>query len=96
MKVLRTTTCGRHGHPEFRIAYDPAVDVVPRDAEWFLGWLEESVAEGTRYKAGQTCQVGWLVTEVRQDESGDLALWEKTGGRSGTYRRAPDFDDLDL
>ena len=30
---------------------------------------------------------------------GDLALWEKTGGRSGVYRRAPEFDgmgDLEL
>ena len=27
---------------------------------------------------------------------GDVALWEKTGGRSGTYRRAPGLDDLDL
>jgi cyclic pyranopterin phosphate synthase len=28
---------------------------------------------------------------------GDIALWEKTGGRSGTYRRSPSFDDdLDL
>jgi cyclic pyranopterin phosphate synthase len=26
----------------------------------------------------------------------DLQLWEKTGGRSGIYRRAPDFDDLDI
>ena len=25
---------------------------------------------------------------------GDLALWEKTGGRSGVYRRSPDFDGL--
>lgn len=24
---------------------------------------------------------------------GDLTLWEKTGGRSGTYRRRPDPDD---
>jgi hypothetical protein len=24
---------------------------------------------------------------------GELALWEKTGGRSGMYRRAPDLDD---
>jgi cyclic pyranopterin monophosphate synthase len=24
---------------------------------------------------------------------GDVALWEKTGGRSGTFRRAPDLDD---
>jgi cyclic pyranopterin phosphate synthase len=23
---------------------------------------------------------------------GELALWEKTGGRSGTYRRDPDAD----
>ena len=27
---------------------------------------------------------------------GDVALWEKTGGRSGTYRRGPLEDDLDL
>jgi cyclic pyranopterin monophosphate synthase len=26
---------------------------------------------------------------------GEVALWEKTGGRSGTYRRAPDLDDVD-
>ena len=26
---------------------------------------------------------------------GDVALWEKTGGRSGTYRRPVDPDDLD-
>ena len=25
---------------------------------------------------------------------GDLTLWEKTGGRSGTYRRTPDLDDI--
>ena len=25
---------------------------------------------------------------------GDLALWEKTGGRSGPYRRAPELDDI--
>jgi cyclic pyranopterin phosphate synthase len=27
---------------------------------------------------------------------GDIALWEKTGGRSGTYRRAADNDGFDL
>jgi cyclic pyranopterin phosphate synthase len=27
---------------------------------------------------------------------GDLALWEKTGGRSGTYRRQPAVDPLDV
>jgi len=27
---------------------------------------------------------------------GELALWEKTGGRSGTFRRPPALDDDDL
>jgi hypothetical protein len=27
---------------------------------------------------------------------GDIALWERTGGHSGTYRRAPALDDDDL
>lgn len=27
---------------------------------------------------------------------GELQLWEKTGGRSGTWRRESDFDGLDL
>jgi cyclic pyranopterin monophosphate synthase len=26
----------------------------------------------------------------------DVALWEKTGGRSGTFRREPDNDGFDL
>ncbi|MGI8661603.1 MAG: cyclic pyranopterin monophosphate synthase MoaC [Acidimicrobiales bacterium] len=27
---------------------------------------------------------------------GDLTLWEKTGGRSGSYRRSADLDDTEL
>ena len=27
---------------------------------------------------------------------GDIALWEKTGGRSGTYRREPGDPELDF
>jgi cyclic pyranopterin phosphate synthase len=29
----------------------------------------------------------------REMTVGELALWEKTGGRSGTFRRTPSFDD---
>jgi hypothetical protein len=76
MKVQRTIACARHGHLEFRIAYDTAVVVVADDAEWLLRWLEESVAGGTRFETGQTCQVGWVVTKVQLHESGDLFLWE--------------------
>jgi hypothetical protein len=74
-KTLRTTKCCRHGHPEFRITIDPAV-MVEADGAWFLAWLEETVAQGTRYSAGQTCQVGWMLTQILQTEDGDLSVWE--------------------
>lgn len=76
MKVLRTTTCASHGHPEFRVTYDPTAVVISSDAEWLLGWLQDSVAEGALYKPEQTCRIGWGVTQVRLHPSGDLCLWE--------------------
>lgn len=76
MKTLRTTSCSHQGHPEFCITYDPNVVVVPDDAIWFLKGLEESVAGGARYKPGETIQVGWAIAVVRQEEEGDLTLWE--------------------
>jgi hypothetical protein len=76
MTVVRTTLCLRHQHPEFRITYDPALVPVEDDARWFVAWLEEAVAGGKRFAAGETCQVGWVVTEVRADQDGTLALWE--------------------
>ncbi len=76
MALVRTSTCVRYRHPEFRLTYDPTVVHVEGDVMRFISWLEDSVAQGTRYLAGQTCQVGWAVTEVRHCENGDLSLWE--------------------
>ena len=76
MVDVRTKTCSRHGHPEFRVNYDPAIVSIDNDVKWFVSWLEESVAQGTRFSAGQTCQVGWVVTEIRLREDGDLSVWE--------------------
>jgi len=76
MKILRTSTCHKHGHPEFRLTYDQAISPILDDALWLLRWLEESVAAGTRFVAGQTCQFGWMLTIVQLHESGDLTLCE--------------------
>jgi len=76
MAVHQTTSCRRHRHPEFRITYDPALVPVEDDVRWFVGWLEEAVAGGELFADGQTCQVGWIVTEVRAGPDGCLALWE--------------------
>jgi hypothetical protein len=76
MQVLQTTTCASHGHPEFRLSYDPKLVPVPGDALWLANWLEESVARGERFQPGQTCQIGWLVAQVRAGADGALELWE--------------------
>lgn len=76
MAILRTSTCHAHKHPEFRITYDPAIVPVEGDVRWFVGWLEQSVAQGKRFAPGETCQIGWIVTEVRQGNDGLLSFWE--------------------
>lgn len=76
MIVRRTTRCRQHGHAEFRITYDPALVPVEEDIRWFLGWLEQAVAGGERFTDGQTCQVGWAITQVRAVEDGSLSVWE--------------------
>jgi hypothetical protein len=76
MNVLRTKLCSSYGHPEFRIIYDPTIVSVPDDINWFSDWLEDTVAQGIRYSAGQTCQVGWSVTTIRLRDDGDRAVWE--------------------
>jgi hypothetical protein len=74
--ILQTSTCRGHKHPEFRITYDPAVVPVVADVRWFAGWLEQSVAQAKRFTPGQTCQIGWMVTEIRQGGDGLLSIWE--------------------
>jgi cyclic pyranopterin phosphate synthase len=57
---------------------------------------------GVEMEALTACSVACLTiydmckSADRSMTIGDVALWEKTGGRSGIYRRAPGLDDLDL
>ena len=67
-------------------------------------WVEvESQVEtvdrtGVEMEAMTACSVAALTvydmckSADRSMTIGDLTLWEKTGGRSGTYRRTPDID----
>ena len=47
-----------------------------------------AVAALTIYDMCKSIDRAMTITEV--------ALWEKTGGRSGTFRREPDLDEFDL
>jgi cyclic pyranopterin phosphate synthase len=54
---------------------------------------------GVEMEALTACSVACLTiydmckSADRSMTIGDVTLWEKTGGRSGTYRREPAFDD---
>ena len=85
MAVLRTTNCRAHGHPEFEIAFDPALVPVENDVHSFLAWLEQSVAEGEHYLPGQTCQVGWAITEVRTQATIRFRCGNPTCNRCRSY-----------
>jgi cyclic pyranopterin monophosphate synthase len=67
-----------------QIAVEAHVDTVDRTGVEMEALHACSVAALTIYDMCKSADRGMEISE--------LALWEKTGGRSGTYRRAPDVD----
>lgn len=70
-----TTKCKQFGHPEFQISVSskaiPEVDIV-----WLLSWLEKRVAAQERFKAGETIQIGWMITKLQAAPGGTLIVTE--------------------
>ncbi|VWD39003.1 hypothetical protein BLA50215_05237 [Burkholderia lata] len=73
--VHRTIHCKRFDHPEFQIQVSdrtiPAVDI-----GWLLRFLEQSVAGGERFRAGETLQIGWMVTMLESGADDVLRIME--------------------
>lgn len=76
-----TKTCGTAGHPEIGFAFseesNPSVD-------WLLSYFESEVANGRRFQAGETVQVGWMIVELKEAPENSLEIWE------------PDFDSMPI
>ena len=70
------------------IEVEAHVDTVDRTGVEMEALTACSVAALTIYDMCKSVDRSMVIT--------DVALWEKTGGRSGTYRRGPLDDDLDL
>ena len=67
-----------------QITVEANVDTVDRTGVEMEALHACSVAALTIYDMCKSADRGMVI--------GELALWEKTGGRSGTYRRASDVD----
>ena len=60
MTLLTTTRCHSVRSPEIRIQF--AENILRGDAVVFLRGLEETVLGGSRYRGGESLQVGWQMT----------------------------------
>jgi hypothetical protein len=74
-KVYETSRCSEYGHPEFQFRVTNKA-VPAEDIRWFQSWLEQSVANGERFKAGETLQIGWMVTKLASGPNGRLVITE--------------------
>jgi cyclic pyranopterin phosphate synthase len=70
------------------IEVEAAVDTVDRTGVEMEALTACTVAALTIYDMCKSVDRAMVI--------GDVALWEKTGGRSGTYRRGPLDDELGL
>ena len=73
---------------EHHVEVEAQVETVDRTGVEMEALTACAVAALTIYDMCKSIDREMTITEV--------ALWEKTGGRSGTFRREPDFDELDL
>lgn len=70
-----TTQCAAHGHAEFTIHFERDVPV-PGLERMLIGYFENAVKSGTKFKPGQTVQLGWATLRLTQREDGTLGVLE--------------------
>lgn len=75
MTEFRTTRCAAFQHSEFTLRFLSEVPV-PGLEKMLLGYFENAVAEGSRFKPGQSVQVGWATLRLTQREDGTLGVLE--------------------
>ena len=83
--VFRTRECAQHGHPEFTLQFREPL-LVPDLEQGLMRVLEESVARGTRFAAGETLRYGWATLRLKERGDGTLGIEERSsqGGRART------------
>ena len=72
---LSTKSYPALGHREITFNYDET-HIPDVHAKWFLRFLEDEVASGARYLPGQTLQVGWSITLIKEHPDGALGVFE--------------------
>ena len=72
--VYVTDGCAKYQQPE--IVFETGEGIPEVDAAHFKSTLEEMVASGSRFKAGETFQVAWMILKFAEADQGRLKLME--------------------
>lgn len=73
--ILKTHDCGKFKHREFSPNFDPQ-KILRDDAQWLCDFLQRTVAEGVRYKTGETIQIGWMINTLESRKDRSLGILE--------------------
>jgi hypothetical protein len=65
------------GRPSIAIQWsDPSIPT--EDAGWLRDWFDEEIGKGRRFERGETVQIGWTVTRLREMSTSRLIVEEPT------------------
>ncbi|WP_010464331.1 immunity protein Imm33 domain-containing protein [Acidovorax radicis] len=70
-----TSRCKLHGHPDFQIRVSSSA-VQPEDISFLLQFFEQRVAQGEKFRSGESLQVGWMFTMLEEGPAGFLRVLE--------------------
>lgn len=77
MADFRTSGCERFDQKEIVLHLSDEAGMSPT---WLLDYFTTEVASGRRFKAGETVQIGWMITMLKENREGDLEVWEPRFG----------------
>lgn len=73
--VHATSNCKLYGHPEFQIRVSNGT-VPTEDIALLLQFFEQRVAQGEKFRSGESLQVGWMFTMLEDGPAGFLRVLE--------------------
>ena len=73
--VHTTSDCKRYNHPEFQIRVSSSA-VPAEDISLLLRFFEQRVAQGEKFRSGDSLQVGWMFTMLEAAPGGFLRVLE--------------------
>lgn len=73
--IHATANCKLYDHPEFQVRVSNSA-VPAEDVAWLLGFFEQRVAQGEKFRSGESLQVGWMFTMLEDGPGGFLRVLE--------------------